>query len=302
MTAQWRQNRRNNRWGTSFFYLAVRFGGRRPAYFFLYFVVFAYAFFFPSVKKQCAPYLLKRFPCAGSLNLGWHRYLLILNLGKILVDAAVLGILGDKKLSAEFSSQGDFHAIRSLDSGFILLMSHVGCWQVAMATLSRLNRPVNLVMLPGENNLPGANEKFNIINPDQFLGGTLDMLAALKRDEIVCIMGDRVLDSSGPSLEAVFFNTPARFPLSPYRLASTSGKPVVVLNTYKSGPSDYKLSLPAIIHVPPRLGKKGAAYQHYVNTYVKTLSDYAEAHPYQFFNFYDMWHSRVTQPKKADTP
>jgi predicted LPLAT superfamily acyltransferase len=297
MTLSWNpRQKESNPWGLYFFFMVIRFGGRRLAYFFLYSVVFIYAVFFPSVKEKCNPYLRRRFPDAGRIKHIWHRYRLILNLGKILVDRAVLGILGQGSFKAAFQNEQDLHRIRALNSGFIILMSHVGCWQVAMSALSRLNRPVSLVMFEQEDETDKhyykhrhEEKQFSIINPEQFLGGTLEMLDVLKKDEVLCIMGDRVFGRTDQTLKMEFLGDSTLFPFSPYRLASISQKPVVILNSHKSGTDTYRLTLADIIHIPPKLGKSGHNFQSYVQTYVKTLKDYVTAHPYQFFNFYDMW-------------
>ncbi len=292
----WNKKKHGSEWGLSFFYWMIRIGGRSLAYFFLYFVVFAYVAFFPSVKAICSPYLTRRFPNAGRPGLFYHRYRLVLTFSKILVDRAVLGILGVSSIKADFQNQDDFHRIKALDSGFIILMSHVGCWQVAMAALSSLNRPVNLLMLQQDTEkdkhyFEHGNEKSNlkIIDPDQFLGGTLDMLNVLKKDEILCIMGDRLFGNTAYSLNMTFMGGKTRLPFSAYKLASSAQKPMVILNSFKSGPNQYKLDLPAVIHVPPKCGKKGEAYTPYATTYVDALEAYVHDHPYQFFNFYDMW-------------
>lgn len=304
MTADWNKNKSGPKWGLAFFYLMIRMGGRPLAYFFLYFVVFVYVVFFPRVKKACNPYLTRRFPKAGRLGLLFHRYLLVLTFARILVDRAVLGILGPSSIKADFENQEDFHRLRDLDTGFIILTSHVGCWQVAMAALSRLNRPVNLLMLRRDNEgdkhyFEHKNQRsaLKIIDPDQFLGGTLDMLEVLKKDEILCIMGDRLFGNRTYALGMNFLGDMARFPFSAYKLASITQKPIVVLNSYKSGPDQYKLALASLIHVGPKLGKKGENYAPHARAYVDVLEQYAHEHPYQFFNFYDMWKGPADTPK-----
>ena len=63
----------------------------------------------------------------------------------------------------------------------------------------------------------------------------------------------------------------------------------MVLYSYKTGPDAYRLAIPEIIQVPARLGRKPQNYQPYIDTFVDSLDAYIRAHPYQFFNFYDMW-------------
>ncbi|MCP3944564.1 MAG: lysophospholipid acyltransferase family protein [Desulfobacteraceae bacterium] len=297
---QWDSKSMGSRMGHYFFYLMIRLGGRRfarpIAYFFLYFVVFYYASFFTSVKRKCAPYLGRQFPKDGPFKQFIHRYRLVLNLGKVLIDRAIFGILGPDTFHASFENQEELETLLSLDSGFIILMAHVGCWQLAMSALSRLNKPVNLLMLQDKQNIDKhyyehgtSGKKFKIINPDQFLGGSIEMLNVLKKDEVLCIMGDRIFGNTALSLQMDFLRGKALFPTGAYKLASISQKPVVILHSYKSGPDSYKIMLSRIIQIPPKLGKANKKVSPFAKTFVQSMEAYIRRHPYQFFNFYDMW-------------
>lgn len=295
---KWTSKSIGTRFGHGFFYLMIRIGGRRMAYFFLYFIVSYYVVCHPSVKGKTDPYLCRRFPKAGWFSRICQRYRLVLNLGKALIDRAILGIRGPAAIKMSFADENDLKKIESLNSGFIILMSHVGCWQAVMSALSKLNRRVNLLMLRDEQDIDkhyfehGRKESpFNIINPEQFLGGTIEMLEVLKNDEILCIMGDRVFKSNEPAVPVEFMGDAALFPLSAYKIASTAKKPIVVLYTWKTGPDQYMLSIPEIIRIPEKLGRDTNAYIPYVQRFVRSLEAYTQSFPYQFFNFYDMWRS-----------
>ncbi len=274
-----------------FFFFIIRIFGKGPAYACLTVVVFVYVACYPSVRKSCRPYLTRRFPGSGRLGLLIHSYRLVLTFGRILVDNAAMGILGQDCIRADFSSPEEYRRIKDLDTGCIILMSHVGCWQVAISALSRLNRPVNLLMLARDSRAEAlsAGGRLKIIAPDQFLGGTLDMLNVLKNDEILCIMGDRLFGNSAYALDMEFLGGRAQFPFSAYKLAATARRPIVILNTAKTGYKTYELSLPDIINVPPKAGKKAEAFKAFAGRYVDSLARYTEKHPYQFFNFFDLW-------------
>lgn len=298
----WSSESIGSKFGHHFFYFMIKFGGRRLAYFFLYFIVFYYALFFPSIKKKTDPYLSKRFPDSGIFKRLYNRYLLILHFGMVLIDRALLGICGPESIQMVFGIPEDILKIKSLNSGFILLMSHVGCWQGVMSALSKLKRPVNLLMLRNDKDIDkhyfehgNAEKKFKIIDPEQFLGGTIEMLNALKRDEILCIMGDRVFKNKELSIQLDFLGTPALFPFSAHKIASITQKPIVILFSHKSGPNRYTLDIPDIIHIPPRLGKKNERYKPFVQEFVTSLEVFVQEYPYQFFNFYDMWESDQEQ-------
>ncbi|MCF6248074.1 MAG: lysophospholipid acyltransferase family protein [Desulfobacula sp.] len=294
--SNWTSKSLGSKSGHHFFYLMVRLGGRRPAYFFLYFIVLYYVVFVPSVKEKTDPYLSKRFPDSGLIKRIVDRYLWVLHLGKALIDRAIFGICGKESIHISFDNSNDLKKIKSLNAGFIIVMSHVGCWQVTMSALSALGRPVNLLMLQDDHDIDkhyfehGKQDQFfNIISPEQFLGGTIEMLNVLKNDEVLCIMGDRVFKNNEFCIDTHFLGSDVLFPLSAYKIASIAQKPIVVLYSQKTGPKSYTLTIPQIIHVPVKLGRKQENYRPYADKFVRSLEQYTKEYPYQFFNFYDMW-------------
>lgn len=50
-----------------------------------------------------------------------------------------------------------------------------------------------------------------------------------------------------------------------------------------------RLQLARVIRVPANLGRKPAAYLPYAREFSRALEAFVAEHPYQFFNFYDMW-------------
>ena len=298
----WTSKSIGTRFGHRFFYLMIKIGGRRTAYFFLYFIVFYYVVFYPGVKQKTDPYLVRRFPDSGLLKRISERYLFVLHLGKALIDRAILGICGEDAIHISFKTSNDLKRIQELDSGFIILMSHIGCWQVVMSALSVLDRPVNLLMLRDEGDIDkhyfehgDGSMPFNIISPELFLGGTIEMLNALKNDEVLCIMGDRVFKRGELAVDVDFLGNRAGFPVSAYKIASIAKKPVVVLHSQKTGTDQYSLSIPDVMHIPEKLGKKPTAYLPYAQRFAASLETYTKTYPYQFFNFYDMWNDEAAK-------
>jgi predicted LPLAT superfamily acyltransferase len=81
-------------------------------------------------------------------------------------------------------------------------------------------------------------------------------------------------------------------------MSSISQKPIIVLYSYKQGPCEYEAYISTIIHVPPKLGKHQEKYKPYVETFVNSLESFIKDHPYQFFNFFDMWHENHEEPNE----
>ena len=115
------------------------------------------------------------------------------------------------------------------------------------------------------------------------------MIAALKDNHVLAVMADRVFGDDPNTLPARFLGAPVHFPVSPYRLASMQGSPIAVMLSYKAGHSLYRVEMPRVIRVPPGLGRSNAAYAPYLQEFVEALEGFVVAHPWQFFNFHDMW-------------
>jgi predicted LPLAT superfamily acyltransferase len=64
-----------------------------------------------------------------------------------------------------------------------------------------------------------------------------------------------------------------------------------VVYSYKTSFSICRVELARIIRVPPGLGRSNAVYAPYLQQFVETLETFAATHPWEFFNFHDMWQS-----------
>ncbi|MBE0597574.1 MAG: lipid A biosynthesis acyltransferase, partial [Desulfuromonadales bacterium] len=199
------------------FYLLIRLGGRRAAYALLYFVVLYYVLFRPSLRRRAYPYLRRRFP-QHPPRLG-DSFRMSLSLGQVLVDRAVVGILGPTALQVGLEGRQELIDLVAEGRGLILMTAHVGCWQVAMSAFDFLQVPVNLLMQREEGDIDrhyfehaGIDSPYRIIDPRGFLGGALEMIEVLKRGEVLSVMGDRMLGNDRNAAEADFLGAPVRFP------------------------------------------------------------------------------------------
>lgn len=295
--ARWDSRSVGKRWQFAFFSLLIRAGGRRVAYLFMYVVVAWYVLLHPFVRRRCRHYLNRRFPTVKDpLRRLWHDYCRIEALGKSLIDRAAFGLLGPGALRVEFPEGPRLQELIDEGRGLIVLNSHVGCWQVAMSAFSYLRARVSIVMHQRAGDMDprwfqgtDGEVPFSIIDPAQPMGGVLQMIAALKDNQVLGLMGDRVFGDDPNTLDAVFLGSPVSFPASPYRLASMQGTPIAVVFSYKTGFSTYRIELSRIIRVPAGLGRSNATYAPYLQQFVEVLEGFVAAHPWQFFNFHDMW-------------
>lgn len=297
---QWSSRSIGSRWQHNVFYNLIRLGGRQAAYALLLFVVLYYVLFRPSVRNRSSYYLKRRFPGRNRLLMLWDSYLLSLGFGRTLLDRAILGILGSGRLDIGLEGKTGLAELLAEGRGLILLTAHVGCWQIAMSSLSALDARVNLLIHRDEGDLDrhffehgGKEQPYRIIDPAGYLGGTLEMLQVLKNGELLSIMGDRTMGGAGSTVSVDFLGSPVEIPFSPYRLSAATGAPVAVIFPYRNSSGGYVLKVAGIIRVPENLGRSANAYRPYAQEFVAALELFVAEQPYQFFNFYDMWKSQA---------
>ena len=290
-----RGGKRGSHLGIWFFTVFLRLFGLRGAYGLLYFVSLHYALFDRSLVASTLPYVRRRFPGCNRLQERLHAYRLFVSQGKQLIDryAAISGRGGfEVQLEADDEL---VTRLRDPGKGAILLTSHQGNWQVAMTVLGELEKAVHLVMVPDEN--PSIQEllypeggagNVSVISPEQYLGGVIEIMNALKKGHVVSIMGDRRYGAR--AVEVDFLGDKAWFPYSAFSLAASAECPLVVLRTNKASTYRYVVDMTHVLY--PRLeGRRDRVEQlrPWVQEFVNLTQEFLEEHPYQCFLFRDIW-------------
>ena len=172
-------------------------------------------------------------------------------------------------------------------TGLISLTAHAGNWELAGRLLAGRTARTTHVVVAEEEALQleqwvrrdGDGVRFVTRSRPTI---SLELVAALRRGEVVAVQGDRALGTRGDVL-VPFFGWPAPFPLGPFILARAAGMPLVpafcLLDT------DYrytvKVAEPLVV---ARGGEEEAA-----RAWVGVLEDVVREHPTQWFNFFDIW-------------
>jgi lauroyl/myristoyl acyltransferase len=170
--------------------------------------------------------------------------------------------------------------------GLILLTAHLGNWELAGRLLARrFGRPIH-VLVAAESD-PGVGEFLRGTGPLRFVTRenptvAVTLLAALRRNEVVAMQGDRALGTRG-DLAVPFFGAPAAFPLGPFLLARAAGAPLVPAFCVLRDDRRYAVALDAPIRVAPE-GEAAA-----LAAWVRVLEARVRRHPEQWFNFFDPW-------------
>lgn len=286
-----RSKGRGNALGFWFFRMALRFTGLRGAYGLLYFVAPYYALFDRAAIAAASAYLRHIFPQQSPLARRLAICRLFINQGKCLIDRAAhnVGHVGFRFDTAQVDRAGA--ELAEKPTGFIVLLSHVGGWQLALPHLRNLAlaRPVSLLMNEAETpdvqaHVRGDDAGFHVISPEAGPSCVVEMVARLQNGEIVSIMGDRAY--GGQTVEVPFLGEAARFPASAFAVARAARCPVLVLFVAKTGVVSYAMET-ALFAVPAPDDRQ--SIRKAVALYAESLEGFVRRQPFQCFLFDDIW-------------
>jgi predicted LPLAT superfamily acyltransferase len=287
---EWAERGMGTRGQHQFFYWLMRLGGIARGYHMANIVAGWYVLISPSIRRRCGFYLRRRFPeRTGSFQRLKDTYWLVRGYATTLVDIKVRAMFGAGKISVECPDRERLAALSSRPGGFVLIHGHVGCWQVGMTTLSHLNKNVGAVMIPDRHTMGMLGERMSVIDPRTGLESSLRMTETILAGDILVMMGDRTIGGEGGTVEVDFLGGRARFPVTPYRIASATGAPVVVMTAPRVGKRAYELRVAAVIEVPAKLGRAAESYRVYAQQFADCLAGFVEEFPWQFHNFFDLW-------------
>jgi KDO2-lipid IV(A) lauroyltransferase len=133
----------------------------------------------------------------------------------------------------------------SLGRGVVLLTAHLGHWEIGGLGLSALGYPVNVTAM--RHNTVLTNELINalrrrhsirVIELGDSVFDTIELVHALRRGEVVAVLGDRV--RTDRSREVTLFGRPTPLPLGPVLLAMATGAPIVPAFSVMDAPGSYR--------------------------------------------------------------
>jgi len=254
--------------------------------------------FFLMLKKERRAVAgnLRRVSGKSGLGLQWKVYWVFYSFCDLMVSycyvpqathSELLGMLVDPERGAAKVEQ-----CLAAGNGLIVWTAHLGNWEFASRLLEMHGRPVNVARVvedkPAEITLRNlmASERLKIVDLRGGAEATIELLQALRRNEIVAMQGDRIYQRH--SADVPFFSQPAAFPLGPFLLSQVSGAPVLPGFVIREGWLRYRACMgDPIAPVAPGDGDAGlhAALGPAVRFLEKTLTTHYD----QWMNFFDFW-------------
>jgi len=179
-------------------------------------------------------------------------------------------------------------------TGAVVVTGHFGNWDVAAKTLHEYGRPINVVMARETNAtthefVRQARERVGVrvIYSDSSVFSSLNMIRALRHNEIIAIQLDRPLGAGGTRL-IPFFGAPAAFPSGPFVLARLSGAPLIPVFIPRLGRRHYQIRITGRFSVP-REPRDARALERVMVEVVQAFEEAVRAYPTQWFQFAPFW-------------
>lgn len=242
---------------------------------------------------------LRRVSGKGGLGLQWKVSRVFYSFCDLMVSYCFVPQATDSQLLKMLvNSHGDAAKIEqclAAGDGLIVWTAHVGNWEFASRLLAMYGR-VNVARVVEENpaeitlrNLM-VSDRIKVVDLKQGVPATLELLQALRRNEIVAMQGDRIYQRR--TFEVPFFSQPTSFPLGPFLLSQVSGAPVLPAFVIRRGWLRYQVLMgDPIPPVSPSTtsGVDDASLYEAMRQAVDFLEMTLTTHYDQWMNFFNFW-------------
>ncbi len=216
------------------------------------------------------------------------------NFGKYLADFFSPLNEDRKTLSAKmhFEGLGNIDDALKRGKGCIIVTGHFGNWELGGCAMAEHGYKINAVALehkdPRINDLFIQRRKRSGINVAPIGNAKNSCLEALRRNEIVAIVGDRPYGESGIDVE--FFGRHTRIPRGPALFSIKTGAPIVVGFIFKEDENslNYKVVMerPIVVKNDKPLRKQLKDTMQY---FIRRFETYIKKYPSQWYMFHRIW-------------
>nr|WP_262923125.1 lipid A biosynthesis acyltransferase [Arenibacter sp. N53] len=289
---QWKGKSRGSVLGYKIFVFCIKRLGLRSAYFILYFVAFYFCFFAASSTRASYYYFNKRlkYSTLKSIFAIYKSYYVF---GQTILDKVAISSGLRNKFTYHFDGIENLNQTLANKKGGILISAHLGNFEIAEFFLDELegNATINLLTTDVEHKaikeyldqyIKKSKTKFIILKED--LSHIFEMNAALAKNEIICMTGDRYA-TSAKLMSATILGEKAQFPSGPFLLGSRLNVPVLFVYVMKETNKHYHL-------YARKANFKKRDAQGLLANYIESMEWIIKQYPFQWFNYFDFWNSK----------
>ncbi|MGB4599462.1 MAG: lysophospholipid acyltransferase family protein [Trichlorobacter sp.] len=188
-------------------------------------------------------------------------------------------------------------------TGAILISPHLGTWELGGLGLADLGYRVNVLTFREPDEL--VNEQRKQVREARGIGviyvdrddssplAIIEAVNALRRNEIVCLVGDR--DGSSNTVTVPFFGQPTPLPAGAAHLALATGAPVIPVFVVLEHDGRYATLMEEAIFFKGNPGRNAAAVQAGMTRLAAVFERYIRHYPDQWYNFFDFWNPHTKE-------
>lgn len=222
----------------------------------------------------------------------WRQFL---NFTTVFYDRLIVRQAKEMKYDIE----GRHHVVSTHKSGGgILLMSHMGSWEIAAHLLTRVIPDIDLMLYMGvkqQEKIEDLQKQsirrdgIRVVGVGEDGGSPLDIVQSLhflRRGGIVSMAGDMVWRDDQRTVSGSFLGHRVDLPQAPFVLALSSGTPLIVFFAFRThtGRYSFKAMPPIFVKAPTRRDRQRA-----IDEAAQKYLDYMEAalrrHPFEWYHF-----------------
>ena len=263
---------------------------------FAWIVSTGYFFLFPRRVGVGVRFYKALFPNKGWRYHLWYTWRQYHNFTDLFLDRVLLARSG----AISFRSVGLEHLKEAAKTGKggIILMSHMGSWEVAALLLKKELPGIKLLLYMGTKNKEQieAMQKEGVIHAgiriialDKVGGSPFDIVEGirfLQGGNFVSMTGDVIWNKDQRSVPVQLFGHEARLPETPHIFALLSGAPLFIFFSYRISKKTYRFSITKPIYVKTASRtKRKEAVRKSAQEYAEILEQAVRNHPLQWYHF-----------------
>ena len=258
-------------------------------------IIAAGFFIFSRNVRESRRFYAALYPEQSKLYHLWCTFQQYQNFTTIHCDRLLL----NRSQTVNFTSQG-WENLETVigNQGGILLMSHLGNWEMAATLLKQQKEDLRLLLYMGVKEKEGVERiqkeglrrsGVTIIGVDQEESApfsAVEGIRFLQSGGLVSLTGDRLWRHDQRRIRVTFLNHDAYTPEAPFIFALVSGSPLFAFFTFRTGKNSYSFTLsePIAVKAQSRQDRAVAinrAAQHYADLLEQALRQ----HPFEWYHF-----------------
>ena len=227
----------------------------------------------------------------GCLRASWYTYVNHCLFAQVVVDR--FAVFAGKRFKLDIDGYEYFQQLELETKGFVILSSHIGCYEVAGYSLISKSKRFNALVFGGEKAtvMKGRQEALSehnirMIPVREDMSHLFIVNEALSNNEIMSMPADRIVGSA-KVVKVNFFGETASLPAGPFSVTTMNGFDALAVNIMKISAKRYKVYVTRLSYDTQAPRKQ--QMQQLANCYVEELERRVRQYPSQWFNFYNFW-------------